>query len=133
MFNQPVDPASIWKSTEGLPEEQRKFAFERLLTPNRDSSDIDALLGIYEKSMDQGRMREQLKLKSEFDKEQMAAAAPYHYLSQMPGQIAQGFGNAAAMNILGARSAVDAMNQTLQAYPRTAFTSAPFQAQKYFS
>jgi hypothetical protein len=46
-------------------------------------------------------------------------------------QISEGFGNQAALTVLGARSAVDAMNQTLASYPRMSFAMTPFRAEKY--
>lgn len=133
MFNQPIDPTAAWKSTEGLPEEQRKFAFEKLLTPDKTSSELDTLLRFAERAEDPVKRQQILDQQLAYNQKQMSGAFPYLMMQKIPDQIAQGFGNAAAMNILGARSAVDAMNQTLQAYPRTAFASAPFQAQKYFS
>ena len=133
MFNQPIDPAAVWKSTEGLPEEQRKFAFEKLLTPDRSYSDVKALLEYGDKINTPERRKEILDQQLAYDQQRMRDAAPYKVLFDLPRQISEGFGNQAAMNVLGARSAVDAMNQTLQAYPRPAFVSAPFQAQKYFS
>ena len=134
MFNQPIDPSSIWKSTEGLPEEQRKYAFEKLLTPDRSSSDINSLMGIIDKINDPERRKETLDQQLAYDKARMKEAFPYLMAREIPRQISEGFGNQAALNVLGARSAVDAMNQTLQAYPRMSFASVPYQGpQKYFS
>ena len=52
-------------------------------------------------------------------------------LMELPATMAA---NQATMTVLGARNAVDAMNQTLAAYPRMSFASVPYQGpQKYFS
>ena len=52
-------------------------------------------------------------------------------LMELPATMAA---NQATMTVLGARNAVDAMNQTLAAYPKMSFASVPYQGpQKYFS
>jgi hypothetical protein len=48
-----------------------------------------------------------------YDKEQMKQAFPYLMAREIPRQISEGFANQSALNVLGARSAVDAMNETL--------------------
>jgi hypothetical protein len=80
------------------------------------------------------KRQQQLKDKLAYDKEQMKQAFPYLMAREIPRQISEGFANQAAMTVLGARSAVDAMNQTLSAYPKMSFSSVPYQGpQKYFS
>jgi len=133
MFNQPIDPSSIWKSTEGLPEEQRKYAFEKLLTPDRSSSDINSLMGILDKFSDPLRQKETLNNQLAYDKARMKEAFPYLMAREIPRQISEGFGSQAALNVLGARNAVEAMNQTLTAYPKLNFPMTPFRAEKYLS
>jgi hypothetical protein len=133
MFNQPIDPSSIWKSTEGLPEEQRKYAFEKLLTPDRSSSDINSLMGIIDKINDPERRKETLDQQLAYDKARMKEAFPYLMAREIPRQISEGFGSQAALNVLGARNAVEAMNQTLTAYPKLNFPMTPFRAEKYLS
>ena len=66
-------------------------------------------------------------------KESVKEAYKYSTLANIPKTIAQSFGNIAAMNVLGARNATEAMAQTLASYPRASFTSVPFQPQKYLS
>jgi hypothetical protein len=78
-------------------------------------------------------MRAKLQVQNEFDQQRMRAAAPYKFAFDLPKQIAEGFGAQAALNVLGARSAVDAMNQTLQAYPKMSFQTSAFNPQKYLS
>jgi hypothetical protein len=81
-----------------------------------------------------GFQQSQARAAQELGKESIEKAYQYSTLAKLPQQISEGFGAQAALNILGARSAVDAMNQTLQAYPRMSFTSVPYQGpQKYFS
>ena len=133
MFNQPIDPSSIWKSTEGLPEEQRKYAFEKLLTPDRSSSDINSLMGIRDKFSYPLRQKETLNNQLAYDKARMKEAFPYLMAREIPRQISEGFGSQAALNVLGARNAVEAMNQTLTAYPKLNFPMTPFRAEKYLS
>ena len=119
---------------EGFTPEQQQFALNRMYpVGDNEGNSFQDLLNYARAENTPEALRAKLKVQNEFDQERMRAAAPYKLLLGLPEQIAQGFGNAAAMNILGARSAVDAMNQTLQAYPKPAFVSAPFQAQKYFS
>ena len=80
-----------------------------------------------------GRRKEELADKLAYDKAQMKEAFPYLMAREIPRQISEGFGNQAAMTILGARSAVGAMNQTLASYPQMSFPMTPFRAEKYLS
>ena len=63
----------------------------------------------------------------------MKEAFPYLMAREIPRQISEGFGAQAALNVLGARNTVDAMNQTLQAYPKMAFQTSAFNPQRYLS
>ena len=104
------------------------------LSPYDNNSEIGMLLNYAEKMASPEKREQELKAKLAYDKEQMKQAFPYLMAREIPRQISEGFGNQAAMTILGARSAVDAMNQTLQAYPKMSFASVPYQGpQKYFS
>jgi hypothetical protein len=101
------------------------------LSPYDNNSEIGILLN-YAKEMNSPEKREQeLKAKLGYDKEQMKQAFPYLMAREIPRQISEGFAQNAAMTILGARSAVDAMNQTLTAYPQMNFPMTPFRAEKY--
>ena len=80
-----------------------------------------------------GFQQEQARFAQELGKESVKKAYQYSTLANLPKQISEGFGNQAALNILGARSAVDAMNQTLQAYPKMSFQTSAFNPQRYFS
>jgi muconolactone delta-isomerase len=81
-----------------------------------------------------GRFREQeARRAQELGKESVQEAFKYSTLANIPKTIAQSFGNIAAMNVLGARNATEAMAQTLASYPRASFPAVPYQPQKYFS
>ena len=97
-------------------------------------SSLDDIIGeAIRRSFDPNFQKETLRNKLAYDKEQMKQAFPYLMAREIPRQISEGFGNQAAMTILGARSAVDAMNQTLQAYPKMSFQTSAFNPQKYLS
>ena len=78
-----------------------------------------------------GFQQEQARFAQELGKESVEKAYQYSTLANLPKQISEGFGNQAALTVLGARSAVDAMNQTLASYPRMSFAMTPFRAEKY--
>ena len=77
--------------------------------------------------------QEQARYSQELGKESVEKAYQYSTLANIPKQIAEGFGSQAALNVLGARNAVEAMNQTLTAYPKLNFPMTPFRAEKYLS
>jgi hypothetical protein len=116
---------------------------ENLTTPlNQQSSGMgmssgsnfeDTLADIIRRQADPLYRKEVMAEKLAYDKEQMKQAFPYLMAREIPRQISEGFANQSALNILGARSAVDAMNQTLQAYPKMAFQTSAFNPQKYLS
>jgi hypothetical protein len=93
----------------------------------------DTLADIIRRQADPLYRKEVMAEKLAYDKEQMKQAFPYLMAREIPRQISEGFGNQAAMTILGARSAVDAMNQTLASYPQMSFPMTPFRAEKYLS
>jgi hypothetical protein len=74
------------------------------------------------------------KIQQEFNEKKTQRDFRYGALARLMDLPATMAANQATMNVLGARSAVDAMNQTLASYPRMSFASAPYQGpQKYFS
>jgi hypothetical protein len=93
----------------------------------------NTLADIIRRQADPLYRKEVMAEKLAYDKEQMKQAFPYLMAREIPRQISEGFANQSALNILGARSAVDAMNQTLQAYPRMTFQTSAFNPQKYLS
>jgi hypothetical protein len=93
----------------------------------------DALAQIVVRESDPAYMEQRMKAKLAYDKEQMKQAFPYLMAREIPRQISEGFAQNAALTVLGARNATEAMNQTLAAYPKMSFASAPYQSQKYFS
>ena len=97
-------------------------------------SSLDDILGeAIRRSFDPNFQKETLRNKLAYDKEQMKQAFPYLMAREIPRQISEGFGAQAALNVLGARNTVDAMNQTLQAYPKMAFQTSAFNPQRYLS
>ena len=97
-------------------------------------SSLDDILGeAIRRSFDPNFQKETLRNKLAYDKEQMKQAFPYLMAREIPRQISEGFANQAAMTVLGARSAVDAMNETMRARTPLSFASVPYQTQKYFS
>jgi hypothetical protein len=93
----------------------------------------DTLADIIRRQADPLYRKEVMAEKLAYDKEQMKQAFPYLMAREIPRQISEGFAQNAAMTVLGARSAVDAMNETMRARTPLSFASAPYQVQKYFS
>jgi hypothetical protein len=142
-----MDYSSVFKPAgkyAGLPGFSAGISLgENLTTPlNQQSSGMgmssgsnfeDTLADIIRRQADPLYRKEVMAEKLAYDKEQMKQAFPYLMAREIPRQISEGFANQSALNILGARSAVDAMNQTLQAYPRMTFQTSAFNPQKYLS
>jgi hypothetical protein len=131
----PFNPVDYYKSLEGLPESTRNSLLLQEVN-NRSSNKIgedDTLLKILDKFSDPLRQKETLNNQLAYDKARMKEAFPYLMAREIPRQISEGFSNQAAMTVLGARSAVDAMNETMRARTPLSFASAPYQVQKYFS
>lgn len=133
----PPDLAAVYDSYgPNIPEDLKKDLLRQEML-NRSSNKIgedDTLLKILDKFSDPKRQKETLDQQLAYDKARMKEAFPYLMAREIPRQISEGFGAQAALNVLGARSTVDAMNQTLQAYPSMSFASVPYQgSQKYFS
>ena len=142
-----MDYSSVFKPAgkyAGLPGFSAGISLgENLTTPlNQQSSGMgmssgsnfeDTLADIIRRQADPLYRKEVMAEKLAYDKEQMKQAFPYLMAREIPRQISEGFGNQAAMTILGARSAVDAMNQTLASYPQMSFPMTPFRPEKYLS
>jgi len=142
-----MDYSSVFKPAgkyAGLPGFPTGFSLgENLTTPlsqqtigesTSSGSKIEDLLAEYlKRGLDPNAKKEDLANKLAYDKEQMKQAFPYLMAREIPRQISEGFGNQAALKVLGARSAVEAMNQTLDAYPQMSFAMTPFRAEKYLS
>jgi hypothetical protein len=119
---------------EGLTPEQQQFALGQIYSAgDNDGKFFQDYLNYAREQNTPEAMRAKLQVQNEFDQQRMRAAAPYKFAFDLPKQIAEGFGAQAALNVLGARSAVDAMNQTLQAYPKMSFQTSAFNPQKYLS
>lgn len=119
---------------EGLTPEQQQFALGQIYPAgDNDGKFFQDYLNYVREQNTPEAIRAKLEVQNQFDERRMRAAAPYKFAFDLPKQIAEGFGNQAALNILGARSAVDAMNQTLQAYPKMSFQTSAFNPQRYLS
>jgi hypothetical protein len=131
----PFNPVDYYNSLEGLPESTRNSLLLQEVN-NRSSNKIgedDTLLKILDKFSDPLRQKETLNNQLAYDKARMKEAFPYLMAREIPRQISEGFANQSALNILGARSAVDAMNETLQAYSIVFPDFCFYQVQKYLS
>ena len=129
------NPVDYYKSTEGLPDNVREALILQQIN-NRSSSKIgedDTLLKIFNIANDPTRRKETLDQQLAYDKARMKEAFPYLMAREIPRQISEGFGAQAALNVLGARNTVDAMNQTLASYPKMGFSMTPFQPRTYLS
>jgi hypothetical protein len=98
-----------------------------------DNSDMKMLLDYVRETNSPEKRAQELQAKLAYDKEQMKQAFPYLMAREIPRQISEGFGAQAALNVLGARNTVDAMNQTLASYPKMGFSMTPFQPRTYLS
>jgi hypothetical protein len=98
-----------------------------------DNSDMKMLIDYIRETNSPEKRAQELQAKLAYDKEQMKQAFPYLMAREIPRQISEGFGAQAALNVLGARNTVDAMNQTLQAYPKMSFQTSAFNPQRYLS
>jgi hypothetical protein len=132
----PSDLAAIYESYgPNIPEDLKKDLLRQEVL-NRSSSktaDNSFLEKAFEIAYDPVRRKELLDQQLAFDKARMKEAFPYLMAREIPRQISEGFGNQAMLNVLGARNTVDAMNQTLQAYPRMSFQTSGFNPQRYLS
>ena len=132
----PFNPVDYYKSLEGLPESTRNSLLLQEVN-NRSSNKIgedDTLLKILDKFSDPLRQKETLNNQLAYDKARMKEAFPYLMAREIPRQISEGFAQNSAMTVLGARSAVEAMNETMRARTPLSFASVPYQGpQKYFS
>jgi hypothetical protein len=119
---------------EGLTPEQQQFALGQIYSAgDNDGKFFQDYLNYAREQNTPEAMRAKLQVQNEFDQQRMRAAAPYKFAFDLPKQIAEGFGAQAALNVLGARNTVEAMNQTLAAYPKFNFPMTPFRAEKYLS
>jgi hypothetical protein len=121
----------------GLSKEKQAEFNQRSLESDINAASNAALLGQLagrQYTLDEiGDYQErQARRAQELGKESLKEAYKYTTLANIPKTIAQSFGNIAAMNVLGARNATEAMAATLQAYPRISPVNIQFQESKYF-
>lgn len=98
---------------------------------NPEIASTSFLEKVYADQNDPVKRQQILDQQLAYDQKRMSGAFPYLMAREIPRQISEGFGNQAALTVLGARSTVDAMNQTLAAYPQMSFPMTPFRAEKY--
>lgn len=119
----------------GLPENLiNDLVRQKALNENNpEIASTSFLEKVYADQNDPVKRQQILDQQLAYDQKRMSGAFPYLMAREIPRQISEGFAQNAALTVLGARSATEAMNQTLQAYPRMSFASVPYQSQKYFS
>jgi hypothetical protein len=136
-----VDYKALSENIKTLPPELQGKAFEDLLNRSRSQSAVTQLLDFAREARSPEARKQALQDTLEFQNAQQAAAAPYNMLSKgldtlskLPEQIATNAANRAMLNVLGARSATEAFNQTMASYPRSNFQSTiPLVQTKYFT
>jgi hypothetical protein len=106
-----------WKQTEGLPESERGKAFQTLLNRQLGDSDIKELGVLLDKFGDPERMRQQLQIASEFDKERMKEAGKYKALFDLPGIITSAVTTPGIIAAQGAANIANIMTQGAQNIP----------------
>ena len=131
-FNLELDPRFL-----RLSDEEKNKLRQRSLETQMEAASTAAALAPFtpqQYSLDElGAFRErEARRAQELGKESLQEAYKYTTLANIPKTIAQSFGNIAAMNVLGARNATEAMATTLQAYPRISPVNIQFQESKYF-
>jgi hypothetical protein len=120
----------------GLPPELiNELVRQKALNENSpEIASTSFLEKVYADQNDPVKRQQILDQQLAFDEKRMAKAFPYLMAREIPRQISEGFAQNAALTVLGARNATEAMNQTLAAYPKMSFASVPYQGpQKYFS
>lgn len=119
----------------GLPENLvNELVRQKALNENNpEIASTSFLKEIYKDQNDPEKRQQILDQQLAYDQKRMSGAFPYLMAREIPRQISEGFGNQAALTVLGARSTVDAMNQTLASYPQMSFPMTPFRAEKYLS
>lgn len=119
----------------GLPEDLvSELVRQKALNENNpEIASTSFLEKIYADQSDPLKRQQILDQQLAYDQKRMSGAFPYLMAREIPRQIAEGFGNAAMIKVLGARNASEAMNQTLASYPRLNLQATSFQPQKYFS
>jgi len=121
------------------PEVQKLIAENEL--GNSSQSGVTQLLDFAREAKDPAARKQALQDTLEFQNAQQAAAAPYNMLykgldtlSKLPEQISTNAASRAMLNVLGAKSATDAFNQTMANYPRSNFqSSVPLVQRNYFT
>ena len=128
-----LNPAELYDSYGNIPEDLKKDLIRQEMFNRSTAADTLGVKELLDVVDNPQRRKEILDQQLAYDKARMKEAFPYLMAREIPRQISEGFSNQAALTVLGARSAVDAMNETMRARTPLAFASAPYQSQKYFS
>jgi hypothetical protein len=103
---------------EGLTPQQKDFALGQMYPTGGDNGEVfQRLLDFAEKQNTPEAMREKLRAKAEFDREQMRAAAPYKLMFDIPGQITQAFALPGALAMEGGNRVAGTVMAGVQALP----------------
>ncbi len=119
----------------------QQILIQDLITGNREEKNLNQLLNYIRETKSPEARKQALQDTLEFQNAQQQAAAPYNMLykgldtlSKLPEQISTNAANRAMLNVLGARSATEAFNQTMANYPRSNFqSSVPLVQRNYFT
>jgi hypothetical protein len=125
-------PAEFEASIQGLsPEAQGIY---RTGFANQQKDKGESFGDLINTLRDPNYIKEQLKAKAEFDREQMRAAAPYKLLFDIPGQITQAFTLPGQLAMEGANRISNTVMEGVRALPgpQVVARSAQYTPTSYF-
>ena len=125
-------PAQFEESIKGYsPEAQAAYRAGFINQPKDNGESFGSFL---KELRDPNYMREQLKAKAEFDREQMRAAAPYKLMFDLPNQITQAFTLPGQLAMEGANRVAGTVMEGVRALPgpQVIARQAPFTPISYF-
>jgi hypothetical protein len=119
----------------GLNDEAQRYGLEQMFSPGKDNGQFfERLLNFAQEQNTPQALREKLRVQSEFDKERMAAAAPYKLMFDLPGQITQAFTLPGQLAMEGANRVANTVMEGVRALPgpQVAARSAQYTPMSYF-
>jgi hypothetical protein len=108
-------PAQFEESIKGYSPEAQNAYRAGFLNQQKDKG--ESFGDLINTLRDPAYMREQLKAKAEFDREQMKAAAPYKLLFELPGQITQAFTLPGQLAMEGANRVANTVMRGVETLP----------------
>ena len=125
-------PAQFEESIKGYSPEAQNAYRAGFLNQQKDKG--ESFGDLIKFLRDPAYMREQLKAKAEFDREQMRAAAPYKLLFDIPGQITQAFTLPGQLAMEGANRVSNTVMEGVRALPgpQVVARSAQYTPTSYF-